>query len=864
MKLASKILKYFIPICTLAIFFCIPVSANTTGKLYQHTGYVVLGSESMQAYNDAALTDPISHYIISGDWVDTVSVNGTSAYITYPVNIADGSGDTTHTHYISYSQYHSNVDGGTGTFKQGWDSTKWYTEIQTLSYTDDHTNNQSILYVLNNPGGNGYTLSSGASNHVSNLKTPGGSNIAVSSLSRYPTYASTDTEHSDYTWSLTAQAWSTANLIQGENTVEGIGVDASGNYSVANFTFKYDTVAPTKDNCSITNDTSTSFTANIVGPNDATSGVASVQILGWSQSDKSDKITVSASNSGGTYSATIKYSKFTSSSNVTVHGLITDNAGNTYEFPITGSSSSSSSPSSDDEDDTSSTTSGGGGTIIVNPSGPPPDTTPPSVTFNPNSCSWRNTSIDVKITVTDPAGGGGAIVSGVGGFIFYGYNTLGNYAPSGGGGSGGTTTVVSGEGITQLYAVAWDNAGNTATASSGYYQIDYTPVVITDSVDQDLVTKKSNSVDLILTDSLSGVYSYSVQVSYNNGFTWVQYSTGTPNGSASTAVPISFIHTGANRAKIEVYDVAGNYSEFETGIFLVDANPPYMSLVNKVDYYNSTSLTFSTHARWNPNTDEVVKFGDSGITTADDAELKGIYTGLTLEFSVTCPESYVTLEGTVTLAGSVSGSHTFPLHFLSIDGSTSYTVTSNTQTLKAYTYVSAAYFDTTEKMYVYSELRDYIPSWTPSALSVMDYDHDYFNVDATAPLSGSIVYSSSNNVLTVNNLSDVGSRVKYVLYSYAKTNSDNWSNVATIAVPKGVTTVTLPNIKAAGEYTVEYAAYDAVINNSVNSGKFTVVGNTSPASEVISEYTNAYYIGIRHPTNDSVANAVFNFLNDTE
>lgn len=120
------------------------------------------------------------------------------------------------------------------------------------------------------------------------------------------------------------------------------------------------------------------------------------------------------------------------------------------------------------------------------------DMTPPTATFNPNGCPWRNHAENVTITPSDSGGSGVASY---------------RYRISTNGAWGGWTTLsgasqavnVTAQGTNIIEVTVTDNAGNTATVDSSPYLLDLTPP--TCATDNDHSTGQSATVNLSFADT---------------------------------------------------------------------------------------------------------------------------------------------------------------------------------------------------------------------------------------------------------------------------------------------------------------------------------------------------------------------------
>lgn len=300
--------KLFIALsaATLLCLLAFPVQA---ARLDGHDGMMKITSANIMAYQNSNLTGQLNHYIVAGDWYNIIGSGSGSVQLHYPITIANGKGDATETHYFNKSDWAANCDGAAGTFMEGWDQSAWYNALPRsgVTYTDNCPDNNPVLYVSNNTG---YSIIKGLYNNelwcgaVKVLKP-------TSTPATYCYYDHSDYTDADWGWVQKSQAWSTAGLIQGTNTVYCAGSDASGNYATASYTFKYDNVAPYCTSTAVKNVTSTGYDVYVYGVADATSGVKKVMVPTWTKPDQSDLQWLAASNQGGgTWTCHVSASSF--------------------------------------------------------------------------------------------------------------------------------------------------------------------------------------------------------------------------------------------------------------------------------------------------------------------------------------------------------------------------------------------------------------------------------------------------------------------------------------------------------------------------------------------------------------------------
>ncbi|MFT9077314.1 hypothetical protein [Ethanoligenens sp.] len=241
-------------------------------RLDTHYGQVAANAPAIPLYGDAACTQPISHYLLPGDWVVAYfnSDGSFAGSVTYPITVPqNGGGDDGleyTTHYI-HSEDLSYIVSGTGNFSgTDWNQTTWWNHLPTsIGYTSKLPGNGDTVWVGNNTDGgvgggfnvyqvgNGYyELWSGDWLHP----------VMSASPSQFCYYdpSHTDYVNADYSWNLTSQPWNTIGLHQGYNLISYAGMDASGNYATGQRYLWWDTIAP--DMATNLNNTQASFSHN--------------------------------------------------------------------------------------------------------------------------------------------------------------------------------------------------------------------------------------------------------------------------------------------------------------------------------------------------------------------------------------------------------------------------------------------------------------------------------------------------------------------------------------------------------------------------------------------------------------------------
>jgi len=217
------------------------------------------------------------------------------------------------------------------------------------------------------------------------------------------------------------------------------------------------------------------------------------------------------------------------------------------------------------------------------------DVTAPSISFNPSSHSWTNTSITVSVTIADPSTIGGSK---------YCWTTSSSCTPGTTLGWGGTSmgwdiTSPDVQGEWKLCIWAQDSLGNAQTLCASPYQIDKTTPTtsdnspgVTSSSPLDLRVYVGNrgpsSLDYIrwCMDQSGGVCNPVTQTcngvpcSYGGTSGGLDYTNlGYPsnpflNCASGTTCPVTTF-------KYYAYDDAGNVGSVNSGTFQIDREPPY-------------------------------------------------------------------------------------------------------------------------------------------------------------------------------------------------------------------------------------------------------------------------------------------------
>ncbi len=183
------------------------------------------------------------------------------------------------------------------------------------------------------------------------------------------------------------------------------------------------------------------------------------------------------------------------------------------------------------------------------------DTSPPTITFNPTSRSWSNTSANVIVTASDPSG-----IS----VTYYCWTTGSSCSPSASFSNGATLTQSS-NGSWNLCIKARDNANNETTNCSGRYQIDKTiPTVTSFKVDGHtsdftVINDTSFTISWAISDSGGSNLSRVEVWRKTDGGSWTKVHTEDAAGSSSSGSWANSVSCGHTyQYGLHVLDVAGN------------------------------------------------------------------------------------------------------------------------------------------------------------------------------------------------------------------------------------------------------------------------------------------------------------------
>jgi len=210
------------------------------------------------------------------------------------------------------------------------------------------------------------------------------------------------------------------------------------------------------------------------------------------------------------------------------------------------------------------------------------DKTPPGGTAVPYEKYWTNQDVSMMFTPLD-------VLSGVNRWRYIASSSNGTswgawtgYAE----GATSTTVTFNYEGLHKLMAEVIDNAGNVGYVTTGSYLIDKTPPVITPDITGPIEVFDKVTVNLALTDNLSGVKE--TRYCFTN-------STDKPTGgwttSTATNIAAAFDQEGEWYLHVECDDNAGNMSGLTLGTFkviklrLFDFTVSLMNDITWRDYY---------------------------------------------------------------------------------------------------------------------------------------------------------------------------------------------------------------------------------------------------------------------------------------
>ena len=397
-------------------------------------------SGAYTAYGDSGLTNALNHYVCGGsangngvgDWINVTGSTSGATQCTYPITVQvtgkydPDKGLRTTNHWFSHDAILYDADGGAGAsqgpiFSYNWNQDQWYNYLpSSITYNDDHPDNDPLIYVSNNYGFH----TAYHSNNNYDLYCNNGTLVMSADYVALPIYVdNNDYPDADWHWSRASQGWSTAGLNQGVNTVYFAGTDGSANYTTGSAQFLYDTVAPNI----YFNSNPSGWTAGnptfSFGATDNASGVAHI----WYR----------ISSDGSNWSGWTENSSCTiwDQGGYVLQVMACDNAGN-Y----------------------SSTYSNW---VYI-------DHMPPTVSYNPSSTGWINHSLNVTVTPSDPWCSSGMSqtayqISNDGG------STWSPWASSYGG-SPFNITLRNGDNI--IDCNPYDNVGHVSNVLSGHYYID--------------------------------------------------------------------------------------------------------------------------------------------------------------------------------------------------------------------------------------------------------------------------------------------------------------------------------------------------------------------------------------------------------
>ncbi len=213
------------------------------------------------------------------------------------------------------------------------------------------------------------------------------------------------------------------------------------------------------------------------------------------------------------------------------------------------------------------------------------DTILPNAIFLPNKHNWTNKGITVMFEPLD-IGGSGVYRS----RYRISSNNGVNYGAWSAYTSGDITKniLLTDEGVWKIQVEVEDNAGNTATVTSGAYKIDKTAPSGSFTPAGCDWTNVNVTVAFDSSDSGgSNVRQWRYRKSGDNGYSWSNWSLYIPSGSHKNII---LNNTGVWRIQVEVVDNAGNISTINSNAFLIDKNTPS---------YTSTSITGQSYRNGN-------------------------------------------------------------------------------------------------------------------------------------------------------------------------------------------------------------------------------------------------------------------------
>lgn len=191
----------------------------------------------------------------------------------------------------------------------------------------------------------------------------------------------------------------------------------------------------------------------------------------------------------------------------------------------------------------------------------------PSGTFSPNSSNWTKENIAVTFTPTDNGSG----------VYRWRYRistdngtTYGNWSSYIEGGKASTITL-SASGKNKIQVEIVDNAGNSTIITSGVYQIDKeNPSAVFAPNSQAEWTNNNISVNVKVSDTLSGVKRWRWRISKDNGSTYDSWRSYITNPESTVVLDTE----GRIKIQIEAEDNAGNVVTITSGTYLIDKTVP--------------------------------------------------------------------------------------------------------------------------------------------------------------------------------------------------------------------------------------------------------------------------------------------------
>jgi hypothetical protein len=252
----------------------------------------------------------------------------------------------------------------------------------------------------------------------------------------------------------------------------------------------------------------------------------------------------------------------------------------------------------------------------------------PVINYSPNSSSWTNSSVSVKISVSDNQE-----------MDYWKYRTSSDGGSTWGTWSGNLTSTSkeitfsdSKNYMIETYAV--DKMGNSTNKTSGIYYIDKSSPAVSFSPNSKSWTSGNVSTVISISDSGSGLYRWRYRTSSNGGSSygsWSSYITG----SSRT---ISFTSSGSRKIQVQSYDNAGNSTTSSSGTFNIDKTSPSISFstVNDTTQKVSVSDSYSGLYRWRYRTsvNNGVSYGlwsSYYYTSSRNIDLSGLYGDLKIQ-----------------------------------------------------------------------------------------------------------------------------------------------------------------------------------------------------------------------------------------